>query len=427
MAQKCRICGYRFKAGDGSLCPECFTAREEELRFDIRGSKNDDLFGRGRKESVGDFLADEMKQELHEDIEMKKSLDREDAAKTRNFTAQGGHVKNESFKEAFQERRSRDRSTPGRVYSPHDKEKSAAKQNGSANPAVNSFLDSIDPTLRQRIYGGAQQQDQSKLRYYHHNSFQDLTSNQEMLYGLNAGKAPDDPARQAQIYNFHATSANRTNYSKGSNSKAVAVIIICVAVFIFLVNIFEAIGDSTSDEANGSSKSINEVNVEAPTNKAKTEVPDDGLSMNYGGYIMRLSGYGYGKTGIDALGDPEYLGKSFPADDWGKKGNLYDEMILEFDITPKADDSILPELNYINIDVYNSDDKSCRCFGYDDIQIPNSDKEGEYRLTMTFLIPQGAERYDFSLSYSSEKNPMGFSELKDVTLDLIDKQGKKEK
>ena len=28
---KCRICGYRFKSDDEIICPECFTARDEDI------------------------------------------------------------------------------------------------------------------------------------------------------------------------------------------------------------------------------------------------------------------------------------------------------------------------------------------------------------------------------------------------------------
>ena len=69
MASKCRICGYKFKTGDGSICPECFTAREDELSFLGGEYKRSSIFGRDRNaEQVGDFLADELKEERHEDI-----------------------------------------------------------------------------------------------------------------------------------------------------------------------------------------------------------------------------------------------------------------------------------------------------------------------------------------------------------------------
>lgn len=31
MAKKCKICGYRFKSADEAICPECFTARDDDI------------------------------------------------------------------------------------------------------------------------------------------------------------------------------------------------------------------------------------------------------------------------------------------------------------------------------------------------------------------------------------------------------------
>ena len=31
MGNKCKICGYRFKSKDEEICPECFTAREDDI------------------------------------------------------------------------------------------------------------------------------------------------------------------------------------------------------------------------------------------------------------------------------------------------------------------------------------------------------------------------------------------------------------
>ena len=30
-SNKCSCCGYKFKKGDGSICPECLTSREETM------------------------------------------------------------------------------------------------------------------------------------------------------------------------------------------------------------------------------------------------------------------------------------------------------------------------------------------------------------------------------------------------------------
>lgn len=71
---KCRICGYRFKSPDEIICPECFTARDDDVScsnysddlhsHDLRdnnyfGSPENDTF----KEKKNDFVAEERKEE----------------------------------------------------------------------------------------------------------------------------------------------------------------------------------------------------------------------------------------------------------------------------------------------------------------------------------------------------------------------------
>ena len=51
---KCRICGYRFKSDDEIICPECFTARDEDS----------DL-------TLGDTISDEAAEEAFEDVEQR--------------------------------------------------------------------------------------------------------------------------------------------------------------------------------------------------------------------------------------------------------------------------------------------------------------------------------------------------------------------
>lgn len=411
MAYKCRICGYKFKAGDGSLCPECFTARDEELRFDTKASQQENIFGSRRKEEVGSFLADELRQELHEDIAMKKDLDRQDSAKTRDFAAQGAHVKNESFKEAFQERRSRDTSYQGRVYSPHDKEKPAAQQKSNANTAVNSFLDSIDPTLKLRIYGSTPQQpDQSQFRYSHHTSNQ-FISNQEMLYGLNAGKAPDDPARQAHLNNYFR-SANQTRYSKGSNSKAVGVIIICIAAFIMIINFLEEISSADSDsDSRSNTTEIGDVNVITDSDPYY----EHELSMEYGDYTMYLSNYSWGDKEIDPLAAKR---KTKLTDEQIASGSKYKELMFEFFIQGDDPSAELPTLSTMSLYAQNHEGRFL-CNGYDFLQQPNENAEGEYILLATFLVPEDSESFDLYVGYSTTENPGGFTKLEGFTTELI--------
>ncbi|MBQ7755764.1 MAG: hypothetical protein IJ401_00450 [Oscillospiraceae bacterium] len=49
MAQKCECCGYKFKKGDGAICPECFTSREatiscDDLPFDLHAHNENTSF-----------------------------------------------------------------------------------------------------------------------------------------------------------------------------------------------------------------------------------------------------------------------------------------------------------------------------------------------------------------------------------------------
>ena len=414
MAQKCRICGYRFKPGDGSLCPECFTARDEELRFDIRKDSTDDLFGNKRKEELGSFLADEMRQEFHEDISMKKSLDREDTQKTKSFTAEGAHVKNETFKDAFIERKSRDTSNQGRVYANSSaNNKPAQARPDSASPQVNNFLDSIDPTLRSRLYGN-QQQNEDKFRYSHHTSNTDITSNQQMLYGINAGKAPSTSSNNTPLtYNFPPT--NKTKYSKGSNSKAAIVVIISVVIFIMIINILEEITDNTNNNDNNETKTISSVEI---NNSGKSDpYYEHELSAKYGEYTLYISNYQHGEKVID-FKDKKHIGYTYPEGDY-YKNDKFRELMFEFLIQSEDPNAKVPELDEILLYAYNSEDKLCYCNGYDIIKTPTK-TEGEYTMLVTFLLPDSAEKYDLSISYVTSDNNEQHSMINDFTTELID-------
>ena len=79
---KCRICGYRFKSDDEIICPECFTARDEDIScnsfsgdlhsHDLRAdNEQDGWFGQSEndtfKEEKNDFVAEERKEEARDD------------------------------------------------------------------------------------------------------------------------------------------------------------------------------------------------------------------------------------------------------------------------------------------------------------------------------------------------------------------------
>ena len=71
---KCRICGYHFKSDDEIICPECFTARDEDIScnslsddlhsHDLRAdNEQDGWFGQSEndtfKEEKNDFVSEE--------------------------------------------------------------------------------------------------------------------------------------------------------------------------------------------------------------------------------------------------------------------------------------------------------------------------------------------------------------------------------
>ena len=79
---KCRICGYRFKSDDEIICPECFTARDEDIScgsfsgdlhsHDLRAdNEQDGWFGQSEndtfKEEKNDFVAEERKEEAKDE------------------------------------------------------------------------------------------------------------------------------------------------------------------------------------------------------------------------------------------------------------------------------------------------------------------------------------------------------------------------
>ena len=75
MNSKCKFCGYRFQSNDEMICPECLTAREEDIHCGVYGddthSHDLDPFSKGfdidgtdmYKEKKNDFIAKERKEE----------------------------------------------------------------------------------------------------------------------------------------------------------------------------------------------------------------------------------------------------------------------------------------------------------------------------------------------------------------------------
>ena len=406
MAEKCRICGYKFKIGDGSLCPECFTARTDELSFDGNDFKATNIFGRSRDEKkLGAFLADEMREELHEDITIKKSLDREDTEKTRAFTAEGANVKNETFKDAFQERRNRVRSEQGRVYTNN----SAAS--GSSAPKndqqVNKFLDSIDPALKSRIYGS--RPNESTFRYSSHNS--GSTSNQQMLYGINGGRTPGSVQRSS--YNYGYSSNSNSNYSKGSGGKAIAVIVVSIIIFIVFINIIALIDENTDKDDAKSNKSIGSVDIEMPDlSIPDVKIPDISVpdfnfndilghnpSTDYGDNTIYILGYSKSQTVKDALTDPAKHNNVYPIE--GTKGETadYQEVMFSFYVDVNDSTKELPEIEEMTLFSSISGETSCVSYGYDIFIDDSNLKNGKMTISVSFLVPENADNFSLHIYY----------------------------
>lgn len=76
MNYKCKFCGYRFKDKDEQICPECLTAREEDISCGVYGEADhshavyDDIYGKNMfknndtfRDGRADFLKDERRSE----------------------------------------------------------------------------------------------------------------------------------------------------------------------------------------------------------------------------------------------------------------------------------------------------------------------------------------------------------------------------
>ena len=436
MAEKCRICGYRFKRGDGSLCPECFTAREDELSFDGNDFKATNIFGRSKDEKkLGSFLADEMKEELHEDITIKKSLDREDTEKTRAFTAEGANVKNETFKEAFQERRSRDHSQQGRVYTSSSTPKTSGAPQKPA-PEISKFLDSIDPNFRDRLYNNtntANNADQANKRYSHHTSNQHLTSNQQMLYGINGGRAPGTSYDRPNTYNYPPKGQQK--YAQGSNKAAVLLIAIIAMISIMVGVISAGIDDNNREEKNAkSNKSIDSLDIELP-DISMPDIPDIDISIpdfsfdyddpndhvlsaEYGSGTINLLDYSDNGIVDDALTNETKRTRFYPTQEVLESDIKYREITLSLKVDGIENSNDMPVLEEMILYSMNSGTMDCISYGYDIKSDDLSNKQ--YKISISFLIPETVETFNLDIMYNTKDQPNGYSYIDKFSYKVLD-------
>ena len=66
MGNKCRICGYRFKSKDEVICPECFTARDDDIsceRYSASEHSHGSSFSSGLRDTSESFVQKELREE----------------------------------------------------------------------------------------------------------------------------------------------------------------------------------------------------------------------------------------------------------------------------------------------------------------------------------------------------------------------------
>lgn len=68
MGNKCKICGYRFKSKDEAICPECFTAREDDIsceRYSASEHAHGASYSIGLRDDGESFVQKELREERH--------------------------------------------------------------------------------------------------------------------------------------------------------------------------------------------------------------------------------------------------------------------------------------------------------------------------------------------------------------------------
>lgn len=66
MGKKCKICGYRFKSKDEAICPECFTARDDDIsceRYSSSEHSHGRSFSAGLRDTSESFVQRELREE----------------------------------------------------------------------------------------------------------------------------------------------------------------------------------------------------------------------------------------------------------------------------------------------------------------------------------------------------------------------------
>lgn len=231
MRSRCKFCGYHFKNNDEQICPECLTAREEDI-------------------SCGQYTDD-----LHSHEEFDSRYRRDDSIFSRNDTFKES---SESFID--EERREENKSRIAKIEK---------KINSSSSRTANTFS-SFNTGYGNNGYSSA---NQTGRTYQNQNT--------------------NTLGRSGNSYNFNTS--NAAPAKKGGCSKTIAVIIIVIVAInligTFLPTLFSDISDIFDDDTNDTYTDTDYYDDDGFSDYDSTvKMTDDGkasLTQNY------YSGYYY--------------------------------------------------------------------------------------------------------------------------------------
>lgn len=82
MGRKCKICGYRFKSKDEAICPECFTARDDDIsceRYSASEHSHGKSYSSGLRDTEESFVQKELRAERRNSFARENFGDRANA------------------------------------------------------------------------------------------------------------------------------------------------------------------------------------------------------------------------------------------------------------------------------------------------------------------------------------------------------------
>lgn len=142
MANKCRICGYRFKSKDEVICPECFTAREEDISC---GSYSDDLHDRSHGADVRRNFSSTSENDIFEEYEHASFIDEQRKDEANDPVPSSTYNKNESSsrQQKLDALKQASAGAPQRPYRNYNIPNNSVNYNGSRPPIQNAFPQNV--------------------------------------------------------------------------------------------------------------------------------------------------------------------------------------------------------------------------------------------------------------------------------------------